>query len=558
MSPLSFTTTSQSHLSNTTYTTDLVTSTGVIFLISNTENTGITAFTYRNGNNRFQYKTSFRIQTSSNGTTGYTFDYTPPTEFGITSASELTCFGAGSNQNIAVNSVRATTCSNCNNIIYNPAVSNYMFVGANPGNFEYSNNEVAEIITYSTSLTPTQIGRIQSYLSIKYGINRGTNSNMTSTYDYQASDGSVVYSKTLNAGYSNDIAGIARDDASGLNKKQSISVNTSDPVTIGLGSIVASNAANANTFSSNLSFLLWGNNGLSCASVYSTSPSSLPATIQNKLQRVWKIQAYNFGGIGAGTFTTSPNVTVGFETSLLTGYTPVTSLRLLMDDDGTNWTNASVVSGAVLNGARVEFPNVVFTSAKKYFTLATIDKTNTPLPISLLKFTSNCDNGAVELNWKTCEEINCSNYRIERSLDGSDWIEIGKVAVQNARTESIHEYSFTDTSTDIDIAYYRLKAVDIDGNSHCYNLLSYSENCKRQASSVTVFPNPGSQNFQVKGISIEKVDVYDALGKLVLSESLNPTIDVNTINCATLNKGIYMLKISRKAGDPVSIKWINE
>ena len=57
-----------------------------------------------------------------------------------------------------------------------------------------------------------------------------------------------------------DITGIGRDDDSDLNQKQSKTVNTSDDITIGLGSIETTNTANSNAFSADESFLVWGNN----------------------------------------------------------------------------------------------------------------------------------------------------------------------------------------------------------------------------------------------------------------------------------------------------------
>jgi hypothetical protein len=45
----------------------------------------------------------------------------------------------------------------------------------------------------------------------------------------------VIWDKTANSGYNNDIAGIGRDDNSVLAQKQSISVNNNESVTIGPG-----------------------------------------------------------------------------------------------------------------------------------------------------------------------------------------------------------------------------------------------------------------------------------------------------------------------------------
>ncbi|MBK6835445.1 MAG: hypothetical protein IPG89_14710 [Bacteroidetes bacterium] len=96
--------------------------------------------------------------------------------------------------------------------------------------------------------------------------------------DYFASDGStVVWDTTLNGGYNFDIAGIARDDKSGLNQKQSQSVNTDEILTVGLTSISTSNGNNTESFPDDKSFLFWGNNDEITVSDYSTlAPTATP------------------------------------------------------------------------------------------------------------------------------------------------------------------------------------------------------------------------------------------------------------------------------------------
>ena len=65
--------------------------------------------------------------------------------------------------------------------------------------------------------------------------------------------------RTVNAGYTNNIAGLGRDDFSGLDQRQS---RSSAPggglVTIGLGTIAADNPSNTNAFATDKSFLVWG------------------------------------------------------------------------------------------------------------------------------------------------------------------------------------------------------------------------------------------------------------------------------------------------------------
>lgn len=184
------------------------------------------------------------------------------------------------------------------------------WIGRSEGWEASLNARVAEVITYSSRKVDTDLtqerNRIQSYLGIKYGITLGVNGT---TQDYVNSDGSVIWDQSANIGYNYDIAGIGRDDVSGLNQKQSRSVNnasdsdgrTEGVLTIGLTDIYDTNklnqSGNATTFGDK-EYLVWGNNGADldlAASVISVNMSSgiSPALTTNvsftAMQRIWKV-----------------------------------------------------------------------------------------------------------------------------------------------------------------------------------------------------------------------------------------------------------------------------
>ena len=70
---------------------------------------------------------------------------------------------------------------------------------------------------FDRKLSDVERQRVSSYLAIKYGI---TLDQETPT-DYLASDGSVIWNATANAGYATNINGIGFDDDSDLMQKQS-------------------------------------------------------------------------------------------------------------------------------------------------------------------------------------------------------------------------------------------------------------------------------------------------------------------------------------------------
>ncbi len=151
------------------------------------------------------------------------------------------------------------------------------------------NGSVAEVMLFTESHNGATRQKIESYLALKYGMTlSSTNNDGTITEgDYVLSNGSTkVWDYTTNTDYHNDVAGIGRDDTQVLNQKQSKSVNSDAIITIGLGSIAATNAANGNTFATDKDFLVWGNNNTTLGA---TSQAGVLCATNLQLDRKWKV-----------------------------------------------------------------------------------------------------------------------------------------------------------------------------------------------------------------------------------------------------------------------------
>jgi len=166
------------------------------------------------------------------------------------------------------------------------------WIGRSQGYRASYEGRVTEIITYSSRQNDANLtqerNRIQSYLAIKYGITLGVNGT---SQDYVDSNGTVIWDQSANSGFSYDIAGIGRDDDSGLNQKQSKSVNPTSVVTIGYGDIAATNSANTNNFTADRDFLVWGHNNaaLSGSDVLSINLGASATSVTTMFDRRWKI-----------------------------------------------------------------------------------------------------------------------------------------------------------------------------------------------------------------------------------------------------------------------------
>lgn len=150
--------------------------------------------------------------------------------------------------------------------------------------------EIGEAIMYNDTLDATERQRVESYLAIKYGI--------TLPKNYLLSDGTTtVYNRTTNPNYVYNIAGIGRDNLSGLDQRQSVSSNAQGIVAMAHGAFAATNEDNPTSFGSDKMFLMWADDGgTNCWS----SEVKIPGAERQhlKLNRQWRYQHTNATGLG--------------------------------------------------------------------------------------------------------------------------------------------------------------------------------------------------------------------------------------------------------------------
>ncbi|MBK7872688.1 MAG: right-handed parallel beta-helix repeat-containing protein [Saprospiraceae bacterium] len=150
-----------------------------------------------------------------------------------------------------------------------------------------------EVITYNRELNATELQKVHTYLAVKYGV--------TLTQDYIASNDATWWSISGNTGYNNGIAGLARDDCSIFEQKQSKSESMDDVVTIAVGdSIASNNIENETSIPANSSAFIWGNNNLTTA----FDEIFVNPYADSRMKRVWRVR---------NTAWTDQNITVCLE-----------------------------------------------------------------------------------------------------------------------------------------------------------------------------------------------------------------------------------------------------
>jgi PKD domain len=153
--------------------------------------------------------------------------------------------------------------------------------------------QIAEVIIYNRVLTAAEKKQIQTYLCIKYGVGINYADN-------------IYYNESA---YGNDIFGIGKSVAQGLNQTVSNSINTDDILEL-----------RDPTSLDDGDYLVCGNqNGAKTFAAY----SGTNCTISSLMSRVWK--AKRTGDIGT--------VTMKFDMTGITGFTSA-NLMIIVDTDG--------------------------------------------------------------------------------------------------------------------------------------------------------------------------------------------------------------------------------
>jgi hypothetical protein len=173
------------------------------------------------------------------------------------------------------------------------------------------------------------------------------------------------------------------------------------------------------------------------------------------------------------------------------------------------------------------------------------------LPVNLLTFTGSlqADNTAL-LKWETTNEINTSEFIVERSLDGHSFQPIGTVvAVGNSGTNN--KYSFIDYNASrqsSSVIYYHLKMVDKDGSYTFSDIVTIT--LPVTTSRVSLYPNPAAHEVNVTiTTAIDgkiKWQLIDNTGRTVSQSSVVVKRGNNNvvINLNRLSSGTYFLIVS--------------
>ncbi|UKN01845.1 T9SS type A sorting domain-containing protein [Paracrocinitomix mangrovi] len=161
-----------------------------------------------------------------------------------------------------------------------------------------------------------------------------------------------------------------------------------------------------------------------------------------------------------------------------------------------------------------------------------------PLFENLISFDGKKIDDFVLLEWSIKDEIDITEYILEKSNDGEEWREIGKVEAKNKGAKS--EYNFTDVTPNIGVNYYRIIQVKENLEPEYSEVISV--NFKND---LEIYPNPANDkvNFIITEGTVANsyIIIEDAKGnriETIVVESKQTELELN--NYA---QGIYLVKL---------------
>ena len=241
------------------------------------------------------------------------------------------------------------------------------------------------------------------------------------------------------------------------------------------------------------------------------------------------------GGGGGGGVIFS-NAALNASSSAVTGAAGISI--------GTNATDAFGASGGN-NGVNTQtFP---FSALPPNMQTCQI----TILPVTILNFTASYTSANnADLDWKTTNEINASEFIIERSENGADFSPVGQVAADQNGSSSVNNYTYTDNLAGVTATtvFYRLRVVDADGKYVYSKVVPIKLDQSKTA--ISVYPNPvvSSATLSVysAGTTTAVYRLFDNAGKLVAYSNISLGAGTNSIpidRLESLSTGIYILQV---------------
>ena len=143
------------------------------------------------------------------------------------------------------------------------------------------------------------------------------------------------------------------------------------------------------------------------------------------------------------------------------------------------------------------------------------------LPIQLTSFYAINEGADVKILWQTATEQNVSNFILEKSIDGINFIGIKNIDPTNTNTTQRYTVVDNDIENIVSGLYYRLSSIDRDGSKTFYKIIFVPFITKEET--VTVLPGANNLIIQItpSDLTAKSIEVYDSNGNKLVSDNFN-------------------------------------
>ncbi len=208
--------------------------------------------------------------------------------------------------------------------------------------------------------------------------------------------------------------------------------------------------------------------------------------------------------------------------------TPLRSIRIIYRPAvGTNSSNA--------------YYSVGIRPAVQYISISNLTMTPTGggcsvLPAELASFEGKPEVGGNILSWTSNENLIRNGFFVEKSADGSSYLELGKV-----ESELEKDYQLLDP-TPFPQTFYRLLKIDQNGGKVALATLMV-QRADFEARLFTLTPNPANSEAVLETFSpgLNQFSLFDTQGKQVFHHSLQG-IGQETLDVSHLSEGMYLVR----------------
>ncbi|UAY52841.1 T9SS type A sorting domain-containing protein [Ferruginibacter albus] len=167
-------------------------------------------------------------------------------------------------------------------------------------------------------------------------------------------------------------------------------------------------------------------------------------------------------------------------------------------------------------------------------------KTNTILPLRFISFAGTIQDHTSLLKWTTSNEVNTKEMQVEKSIDGINFISIASIPAVGTGNNT---YSFTDIIKENETNYYRIKTIDLNGNTSLSSIISITDKANKNEN-LKVFPNfiTSSSNIALQSpLSSGKIIIYNENGATVGQQLWQ---EGQLINIAGIKSGSYFIQLT--------------